>query len=53
MTTERQPQQAIPSDDAAKLGEIQPTSRRLAYKSVLAAVVVGIITISGLWLFVH
>ena len=54
MTTERQPEQAIPSDDAAKLEEVevQPTPRRMAYKSVLAAVVVGIITISGLWLFV-
>jgi archaellum component FlaC len=54
MTTERQPEQAIPSDDAAKLEEVevQPTPRRVAYKSVLAAVVVGIITISGLWLFV-
>ena len=54
MTTNRQPEQAIPSDDAAKPEEVevQPTSRRLAYKSVLAAVVIGIITISGLWLFV-
>ena len=53
MTTERQPEQANPSDDAAKLEEVevQPTPRRVAYKSVLAAVVVGIITISGLWLF--
>jgi len=32
--------------------EVQSTPRRVAYKSVLAAVVVGIITISGLWLFV-
>jgi len=54
MTTNRQPEQAIPSDDAAKPKEVevQPTSRPLPYKSVLAAVVVGIITISGLWLFV-
>mgnify|MGYP001817173690 CR=1 FL=1 len=54
MTTNRQPEQAIPSGDAAKpeAVEVQPASRRLAYKSVLAAVVVGIITISGLWLFV-
>jgi len=54
MTTDRQPEQAIPSDDTAKPEEVevQPASRRLAYKSVLAAVVVGIITISGLWLFV-
>jgi len=52
MTTERQPQQAIPSDDMAKLEGVKPTSRRVAYKSVLAAVVFGIITISALWLFV-
>ena len=54
MMTNRQPEQAIPSDDAAKPEEVevQPPSRRLAYKSVLAAVVVGIITVSGLWLFV-
>ena len=54
MTTNRQPEQALPSDGAAKPEEVevQPTSRRLAYRSVLAAVVVGIITISGLWLFV-
>ena len=54
MKTERQPEQAIPSDDAAKLEEVelQPTPRRVANKSVLAAVVVGIITISALWLFV-
>jgi hypothetical protein len=54
MTTNRQPGQAIPSDDAAKpeAVEVQPASHRLAYKSVLAAVVVSIITISGLWLFV-
>ena len=54
MTTDRQPEQAIPSDDTAKpeAVEVQPTSRRLAYRSVLAAVVIGIITISVLWLFV-
>jgi len=54
MTTNRQPEQAIPSDDTAKPEdvEVQPASRRVAYMSVLAAVVIGIITISGLWLFV-
>ncbi|MCG7890204.1 MAG: hypothetical protein JAZ17_24480 [Candidatus Thiodiazotropha endolucinida] len=53
MTTERQPEEAISSEDTVNLeeAEVQPTSRRVAYKSVLAAVVVGIITISGLWLF--
>jgi len=54
MTTDRQPEQAIPSDDTVKPEdvEVQPTSRRVAYMSVLAAVVIGIVTISGLWLFV-
>ncbi|MCP4455929.1 MAG: hypothetical protein GY809_31105, partial [Planctomycetes bacterium] len=31
---------------------VQPTARRAAYKTVLAAIVIGIITISVLWLFV-
>jgi len=54
MTTEQQAEQANPLNDTAKLEEVevQPTLRRVSYKSVLAAVVVGIITISGLWLFV-
>ena len=54
MTTDRQPEQAIPSDDTAKPEEVEvpPASRRLAYKSVLATVVIGIITVSGLGLFV-
>lgn len=54
MTTEHQPEQVIPSEDAPKLDETkeQPRSRRLAYKSVLTAVVVGIVAISALSLFV-
>ena len=54
MTTEHQPEQVIPSEDAPKLDEAeeQPRSRRLAYKSVLTAVVVGIVAISALSLFV-
>ena len=54
MTTDRQPGRGIPSDDAVKPEEleVQPASRQVAYMSVLAAVVVGIVTISGLWLFV-
>ena len=54
MTTERQPEEAISSEEAVNLEEVEvrPTSRRVAYKSVLAAVLVGSITITGLWLFV-
>jgi septal ring factor EnvC (AmiA/AmiB activator) len=50
MTTEHQPEQVIPSEDAPTLdkAEEQPRSRRLAYKSVLTAVVVGIVVISAL-----
>jgi len=54
MMTEQQPEQVIPSEDAAMLDEAeeQPTSRRVAYKSVLTAVVVGIIAIGGLSFFI-
>ncbi|MCP3887012.1 MAG: hypothetical protein GY700_16415 [Propionibacteriaceae bacterium] len=54
MTTEQQPEQVNPSEEEAKLdkAEGQPRSPRLAYKSVLTAVVVGIITISALTLFI-
>ena len=50
MTTEQQTEQVIPSEDATKLdgAEGQPTSLRVAYKSVLTAVVVGIVVISAL-----
>ena len=50
MTTEQQPEQINPSEEEAKLdkAEGQPRSRRLAYKSVLTAVVVGIVVISAL-----
>lgn len=50
MTTEQQPEQVNPSEEEAKLdkAEGQPRSRRLAYKSVLTAVVVGIVVISAL-----
>ena len=53
MTTEQQPEQINPSEEEAKLdkAEGQPRSRRLAYKSVLTAVVVGIASISALSLF--
>lgn len=54
MKTETQSEQPIPSDEEEKPVEAvaQPTSRRVAYKTVLVAVVIGIITISALWLFV-
>ena len=55
MTTEPRPEQAIPSEDAtlSEDAEVPPTSRRVAYKSVLVAAVVGIITVSGLSFFVE
>ena len=54
MTTEQQPEPVIPSEEATKRDEAeeQPTSRRVAYKSVLSAVVVGIIAIGGLSFFI-
>ncbi len=54
MTTETQVEQPVLSDDEIipeKTGA-KPTSHRLAYKTVLAAVVIGILTISVLWMFV-
>jgi len=50
MTTEQQPEQINPSEKESKQdkAERQPRSRRLAYKSVLTAVVVGIVVISAL-----
>ena len=50
MTTEQQPEQINPSEKEGKQdkAERQPRSRRLAYKSVLTAVVVGIVVISAL-----
>ena len=54
MTTERQPEQPIFSDEEANPGDagVQPTTRRVPYKTVLAAVVIGIFTITALWMFV-
>jgi hypothetical protein len=54
MRTETQPEEPIHSEAAAESDDavVQTTGRRLAYKSVLAAVVVGILTISVLGLFV-
>lgn len=54
MTTETQPEQPILSDDetSQEKAGVRPSSRRVAYKTVLAAVVIGIFTISALWAFV-
>ena len=54
MKTETAPEHPIPSGEGTHPEDAiaQPTSRRVAYKTVLAAVVIGIITISALWLFV-
>ncbi|MEA3241817.1 MAG: hypothetical protein U9Q19_00085 [Pseudomonadota bacterium] len=54
MTTERQLEQSVPSEEEANPEDagVQPIARRVAYKTVLAAVVIGIVTISALWLFV-
>ena len=50
MTTEQQSEQINPSGKESKQdkAERQPRPRRLAYKSVLTAVVVGIVVISAL-----
>jgi hypothetical protein len=54
MTTETQPEQTILSDSEAKPEKAgaQPASHRVAYKTVLTALVIGILTISVLWVFV-
>ncbi len=54
MTTETQSEHAALSDDEIipeKIGA-KPASHRLSYKTVLAAVVIGILTISVLWMLV-
>jgi len=55
MTTEMQPEQPILSDEEDNLEEVgvQPTPHRMAYKTVLVAVVIGIFVISALWMFVN
>ena len=54
MKSEAQPKQSVLSAEETNPEDAvaQPTARRVAYKTVLAAVVIGIITISALWLFV-
>ncbi|MEE9358615.1 hypothetical protein [Candidatus Vondammii sp. HM_W22] len=54
MKSETQTEQPVSSDEETKPEDavVQPTTRRVAYKTVLVAVVIGIITISLLWGFV-
>ena len=54
MTTETQPEHPVLSDDETNQEKVgaRPTPHRVAYKTVLAAVVIGILTISALWVFV-
>ena len=55
MTTETQPEQPILTDDETSPEEVgeRPASHRVAYKAVPAAIVIGIITISALWILVN
>jgi len=54
MTTETQPERPVLTDDETNQEQtgVRPSSRRVAYKTVLVAVVIGIFTISVLWAFV-
>lgn len=54
MTTETQSEQPVLSSDNTnpEKTDTQPASHRVAYKMVLAAVVIGILTISTLWVLV-
>ena len=54
MKSEIQPDQSVSSDEEVnpKDAGIKPAARRIAYKTVLAAVVIGILAISVLWFFV-
>ena len=52
MNTETQPDRAALADDIAIPEEAETTSHRPAYKTVLAAVVIGSVTIALLWLLV-
>ncbi len=54
MATETQPDEPVISDDETnpEIVGAQPVSHRVAYKTVLVAVVIGILTINSLWVFV-
>ena len=51
MATETQPEDPVNFDDETnpEIVGAQPVSHRMAYKTVLVAVVIGILTISSLW----
>ena len=54
MKSERQPDQSISSNEKVNPEDagVKPAARRIAYKTVLAVVVIGILIISVLWMFV-
>ena len=54
MKTEKRLEQPISSDEAVNPEDAvaQPTSRRVGYKTVQSAVVIGIFTMTALWLLV-
>ncbi len=54
MKTKTQPEPPVLSNDETnqKQTGVNPSSHRVAYKTVLAAVVIGVLTISVLWAFV-
>ena len=54
MKSERQSDQSISSNAEVnpETSGVKPAARRIAYKTVLAAVVIGILAISILWIFV-
>ncbi len=54
MKSERQPDQSISSNEEVNPEDagVKPAARRIAYKTVLAVVVIGILIISVLWMFV-
>ncbi|MCP4289063.1 MAG: hypothetical protein GY792_32355 [Gammaproteobacteria bacterium] len=54
MKSKGQPDQSISSDNEVNPEDagVKPAARRIAYKTVLAAVVIGILAISVLWMFV-
>ena len=54
MATDTQPEEPVNFDDETnpEIVGAQPVSHRVAYKTVLAGVVIGILTISSLWVVV-
>ena len=54
MKSKGQPDQFVSSDEEVNSDDpgVKPAARRIAYKTVLAAVVIGILAISILWIFV-